>query len=182
MADMTIDGTLPPNGSGADLISTNGLQIDWQRGDIPPGNGPVQILYDPSNGNLSVNSPARSVTTFEVISDSGLFIPKNISPGVLNPPFDVISPSKLFKLCAGAGAYNDINFGNILPARLGCDSLISELTIRGSLTPDDSGNNALDASGLDVCFAIPEPSGILLLSLGFLTLLGFARRQGNPTR
>ena len=73
---MTIDGTLPPNGSGADLISTNGLQIDWERGDIPPGNGPVQILYDPSNGNLSVNSPARSVTTFEVISDSGLFIPR----------------------------------------------------------------------------------------------------------
>ncbi len=106
VADMKIDGTLTPNGSGADLISTNGLQIDWQRGNIHPGNGPVQILYDPSNGNLSVNSPARSVTTFEVKSDSGLFLPENLSPGVLNPPFNLISPSKLFKLSAGAGAYN----------------------------------------------------------------------------
>lgn len=141
----------------------------------------MQILYAPINGNLSV-PPPRSVTAFEVVSDSGLLIPKNISPGVRNPPFDVISPSKLFTLSAGAGAFNNINVGNILPARLGCDSLISELTIRGSLTPDDSGNNPLDAGGLEVCFAIPEPSGILLLSLGFLTLLGFARKQGNPTR
>jgi hypothetical protein len=137
---------------------------------------PVSVIYDPASGNLSLDSPSRSVTTFEAKSAGNLFIPGNVAPGVIAPPFDLITPAKLFKLSAGAGAYNSIDFGNVLPGGLGGDAIAADMSISGSLTPDGSGNNALDAGGLDIV-VVPEPSSILLVGFGLMALLGLRRRS-----
>lgn len=182
VADMAFDGAFTPDAPGDTntALNAHGLNVNWIPGPQPAGPG-VTVSYDPPTGNLSVNSPDRTITTFQTISAGNQFIPENVTPGTVAPPFDIITPEKLFKLSAGANAYNSIDFGNVLPTGLLNSQLEADLSIDGSLTPDGSGNNSLDAGGLNVCL-IPEPSGIVLLSLGFLTLLGFARRQGNPTR
>ena len=137
---------------------------------------PVSVIYDPASGNLSLDSPSRSVTTFEAKSAGNLFIPGNVAPGVIAPPFDLITPAKLFKLSAGAGAYTNLNFGTVVKPGLDEAALVADMSVNGSLTPDGSGNNALDAQGLSVV-VVPEPTSVALIGFGLLGLLSFRRKR-----
>ena len=122
----------------------------------------VDILYNPINGNLSLESPARTIAVFEATSAGNLFIPGNIAPGVLTSPFDRITPGLLFKLSPGAGAYHSIDFGNILTRNITLNVIFADLSINGSLTPDGSGNNGLDAGGLGFVMSFPDDDDGLL--------------------
>ena len=50
------------------------------------------------------------------------------------------------------------------------------MSVNGSLTPDGSGNNALDAQGLSVV-VVPEPTSVALIGFGLLGLLSFRRKR-----
>lgn len=148
----------------------------------------VNITYmptdgrDPNYGNvlagtLVVESTERTITTFELISAGSLFRPDDAAD-VFSPPFDVITEDKLFKLAAGDAAFSQLNFGPVLIGGLSEDALLADLTINGSLTPDGSGNNRLDANGLSVILGVPEPSSAALAGIGLLTVLSL-RRPGR---
>ena len=150
-------------------------------------NAEVSLVYYPADANspawgenaagtLIANSSDRSITTLEIISAGGNFTPAGAAAGAFAPPFDIISETKLFKLSAGAGAYTNLNFGTVVKAGLGGDALVSDMSINGSLTPDGSGNNALDAQGLSVV-VVPEPASVALIGIGLLGLLSFRRKR-----
>ena len=152
-------------------------------------NAEVSLVYYPTDlnspawgdngaGTLIIDSTDRSITTLEIISAGGNFTPAGAAAGAFAPPFDIISETKLFKLSAGAGAYTNLNFGQVLKPGL-CPLLLTDLTVNGSLTPDGSGNNALDAQGLSMP-CIPEPGSLALISFGLLGLLSF-RRRSSPS-
>lgn len=141
----------------------------------------VGVCYDPSSGNLSVHSEVRTITTFEMKAGGDVkFIPTNINEGTLFPPFDLITPDKLFKLSAAPNDYLSIDFGNVLPPGMSLRDF-DQFTIVGSLTPDGSGNNSLDANGL-VIPCIPEPSGLTLLGLAGAAFVPARRRRRKHFR
>ena len=122
----------------------------------------VDVIYNPGSGNLRLFSEARSVTTFEAQSAGSLFIPKNVAPNVIFPPFDALTPDRLFKISAGAGAYHSIDFGNIFTRNLTLNGISADLSIHGSLTPDGSGDNSLYAGGLDIVMSFSDDDDGLL--------------------
>ena len=63
-----------------------------------PEAGVATLIYDAAYGNMSFDTGGLGVTTLEIRSASGLFMPSNIAPGIITPPFDVITNEKLFKL------------------------------------------------------------------------------------
>ena len=87
-------------------------------------NAEVSLVYYPADANspvwgengagtLIADSTDRSITTLEIISAGGNFTPAGAAAGAFAPPFDIISETKLFKLSAGAGAYTNLNFGQV---------------------------------------------------------------------
>lgn len=130
-------------------------------------------------GTLIIDSSDRTITTFEMIATSPdfKFNPAGITPGIIAPPFDIITPDKLFKLAAGDAAFSNINFGAVMPPGMTYEDCLT-FSISGSLTPDGSGNNALDAQGLSLVDGhVPEPGGLTLFSLGVLVFGGLRRRK-----
>ena len=154
-------------------------------------NAEVSLIYYPSDmnspvfgengaGTLIIDSTDRSITTLEIISAGGNFTPAGAAAGAFAPPFDIISETKLFKLSAGAAAYTNLNFGQVIKPGMDCASLVADMSVNGSLTPDGSGNNALDAQGLSMPLCVPEPGSLALISFGLLGLLSF-RRRSSPS-
>ena len=176
--DLTIAGSLSPVELGADsnnAISADGLHLSWSP-------SPVNVIYDSTTGNLSVESTYRSITTFEIKSANNLFIPENIVPGIITRSFDIIRPDKLFKLSPQEESYNNLDFGNIVTPGLTREQFIADMTIDGSLLLDNSSRHSLAFHGLEVNHVIiPEPSSVMLLSLGLLSWFGGRRKRGNST-
>lgn len=67
----------------------------------------VYIYYDPSDGNLTVTSTERRIVAFEMVAthEQLRFDIDGINTGVLVPPFDEITPDRLFKLAAGPSSF-----------------------------------------------------------------------------
>lgn len=150
-------------------------------------NAEVSIVYYPTAidspawgnnpaGTLIADTSDRTITTLEIISAGNNFTPATADSSQFSPPFDIINEGKLFKLAAGDAAFSNINFGQAVTAGLSEEALLADMSINGSLTPDGSGNNALDAQGLNVV-VVPEPTSVALIGFGLLGLLSFRRKR-----
>ena len=125
----------------------------------------VIVFYGFADGNLSVVSLRRSMTTFEAKAYDKMFIADNIARKVLSPPFDVINPRKLFKV--QPQGFERINFGNVLPPGR---AIWREVAFNGSLMAHpDAKNNDLDGDGAALVILPAGPSGMLHFFLGLLT-------------
>ena len=127
------------------------------------GDGNISLVYDPADGSLKLDAAGKKVTTLEVHSTAGYFT--GTAPSQVSPPFDVFNATKFFLLkTAGIG---DENFGPALAKGLSVDALSSDLKVAGSILPSGS------LGTVDLVY-IPEPSSLVLASLG---LLGLVRRR-----
>ena len=130
----------------------------------------VTLVYDPANGNLSIDNPyvaaaeAKPVTTLEIVSASGVFT--GTRPPQLNGLFDVFNAGKMFKL--DPAGFEDLDFGPAMTA--GLDSMLGDdLTVSGSFL----GGGALE---IDMMI-VPEPSSMVMLALGVLGLVSIRRKR-----
>ncbi len=128
------------------------------------GDDVVSLIYNPANGNLSLDSAGKTLTTLQVTSASGVFTGRK--PAQLNGDFDVYVPGKLFMM--DPEGFGDEEFGfTVLP---GLDAgLARDLSIDGSV----HGGGNLGAPDLII---VPEPAAVALVGLGLLSLVGVARR------
>ncbi|MCA9167395.1 MAG: PEP-CTERM sorting domain-containing protein, partial [Planctomycetales bacterium] len=88
--------------------------------------------------------------------------------GLVQPPFDVFTPTKYFLL--KTDGIGDTDLGNVLPAGLSRDALGADLTVQGSLKPSGG-------LGIVSLYLVPEPSSVLLLEFGLLGMLGLRRQS-----
>jgi hypothetical protein len=129
----------------------------------------VVVIYDPADGNLSVESNGRRMTTVEIMSNGSLFDPTKVNEGVIVGPFDLINSAKFFKLVTPPGFAN-VDIGPVFPSGLSADALLDDLQIDGSLSPScDLGCHLLPGPQLFVV-PVPEPFGRALIVCG---LVGF---------
>lgn len=129
----------------------------------------VDLIYDSTSGNLSVEGNGELITTFELVSASNLFRPGGLHPDIIMPPFDVANATKLFKL--STDGFADLDFGPVLDAGLTAEALSADFTLNGSVKP----NGSLPSPGLYV-HVVPEPASIGLALAGFLGLLCIRRK------
>lgn len=133
------------------------------------GDGRVSLIYDPTDGRIALDA-AIPVAIFEVISASGIFTGQR--PELIQPPFDVFTPSKLFFI--RTAGISDTDFG--LAAAPG----LSKSFLGGDLTISGSGPAVLHfAGGADLVY-VPEPSSVSLLAVGLLTCGAIRRSSGLP--
>lgn len=125
----------------------------------------VIVFYGLTDGNLSVVSLRRGITTLEIKAFDDLFIEDKVAPKALSPPFDLITSRKLFKL--QPQGFDRINFGNVLPPKR---AVWRELEFRGSLMHHPNAKkNDLNGDGSALVILPAGPSGILQFLLGLLT-------------
>ena len=147
------------NDSGAE-VSTDGTI----------GDSDVSLVYDPRDGRLALDAAGHLVSTFEVISASGIFT--GAQPDLVLPPFDVFRPDKFFLLkTQGIG---DTDFGLAAAPRLSQEFIGLDLTNNGSLA-------IASLPGGDVVY-VPEPlMNIWLVATGLLPMRTRRRCGKSPT-
>ena len=75
------------------------------RGDGEQGDTLIQVVYDFETGEFGWEAD-RDIRHIQILSDSGIFVGEP-TPGSHYPPFDVVSPTKIFRL----GCFRDVSFG-----------------------------------------------------------------------
>ena len=131
------------------------------------GDDQTSVIYDPSNGELSVDpATGKELTSINITSAGGLFTGNR--PTVLDGAFDNFAADNLFKATFG-GSFGEISFGSVLPAGLTEGDLAGDLTIVGSLLGGG------DLGDVDLV-VIPEPAAFVLFLLGALGTLIRKRR------
>lgn len=111
------------------------------------------------DGNLAIISLGRDITAIELLAKKSKFVPQHIRAGVVNPPFDIATEKKLFKL--QPHGFRHVYYGNVLPP-----GRLAPFNIEGALKHDGSGNNSIDAEGIAVIMTPIGPTTVLSLSAG----------------
>lgn len=128
----------------------------------------ITLIYDANDGNMSVEANSQMISTFELVSASGVLT--GTTPDIVLPPFDVHTPVKFFIL--KTDGIGDTDFGPIAAAGMG-DELAADLTLNGSILP--AGN--LGTPNLAVIPVVPEPASFGLAGIAFLGLAAIRRRR-----
>jgi hypothetical protein len=140
--------------------------------DNPATSNSATVTYDPASGNLSYAGNGTLISTMELKSASGMFIPGGVNADVIGPLFDLITPQKFFKLTANG--IDSVDVGRVLPAGLSADALLADIAVDGSIKP--SGKLDAATGGGPYLFVVPEPSSVALVCCGLLGLLGLRRK------
>lgn len=127
--------------------------------------GEITLVYDPADGNMSIDASGKMISTFELQSASGVLT--GTTPDIVLPPFDVHTPVKFFIL--KTDGIGDTDLGPIAGAGYDGATLSADLTLNGSVLPSGGLGNANLA-------VVPEPASMGLAFLGFLGLLGIRRK------
>ena len=130
----------------------------------------TSIGYDANTGEVSVDPPLGvELTSINVDSASGVFTGQPAEN--LGGSFDNNTANNIFKATFGS-SFGAISFGNVAPPGLSEDFLKNDLSVVGSLAGGgDLGNVDL------VYIPVPEPSALVLLVVGAISLLPMLRRR-----
>ena len=113
--------------------ATKAEPVSFIASDSPSTPDAVTMVYDPTDGNVSVDTGGLQFSTLEIVSEAGIWtgpVPSAISSG---EPFNVFRPDKLF-LLAREGMGN-VDFGPAATGGISREALIADLLVDGSLFP-----------------------------------------------
>ena len=166
----------PPRGDGKfnqlDIVSAlrNALYLKGPYASLQRGgqvdDGQTSLMYNAATGELSVDAPAGSeLSSINIDSAAGIFTaaPAKNQGG----SFDNDSDSNIFKASFGS-SFGSLSFGNVAQTGLDESFVVNDLTVFGSLA--DGG----DLGDVDLVY-IPEPSTVVLVTLGLFLLIGCTR-------
>ena len=139
---------------------------------IKPGGTPnddqTSITYNPGTGELGVDAPAGiELTSVNIDSAAGIFTGDPAQN--LGGSFDNDADNNIFKATFGS-SFGSLSLGNVAQIGLSEDFVANDLTVVGSL------NGGGDLGAVDLIY-VPEPSAVLLLTLGVVGLLAARRRR-----
>ncbi|MEZ6119359.1 MAG: PEP-CTERM sorting domain-containing protein [Pirellulaceae bacterium] len=138
----------------------------------------LSLVYSPDTGNLSVDlgsagaGALANLTTLEIRSAGGNFT--GTKPPQLTGLFDVYNANKLFKL--DPAGFGSIDLGPALAPGLGGDALLADLLVDGSFV-GGGGVGAVPVALVHPDFMVPEPSSMVMVALGLLSVAGLRRRR-----
>ena len=128
------------------------------------GDGQTSIVYDPSTGELAVDSPAGvELTSINIDSAAGIFT--GTSAQNLGGSFDNDADDNIFKATFGS-SFGSLSFGNVAQGGLSEEFVLGDLSVVGSLAGGG------DLGNVDLVY-VPEPSTIVLFVFG--PFVGFRR-------
>ena len=126
------------------------------------GDGQTSIVYNPANGDLSLDAPAGvELTSINVDSVAGIFSGNPAQH--LGGSFDNDSDGNIFKATFGS-SFGSVAFGNVAQAGLSEEFVADDLTVVGSLAGGG------DLGNVDLVY-VPEPAALGLLAFGLLIVL-----------
>ena len=168
----------PPAGDGMfnqfDIIAANvaGVYLQGPYAAIQTGgttgDGQTSLVYNANTGELSLDPPAdQELTSINVTSAGGRFL--GDKPDVLDGAFDNFAADNLFKATFG-GSFGSISFGTVLPVGVAESDLAADLSVVGSLAGGG------DLGNVDLVY-VPEPTSVLLLTIGLVIALSHCRRK-----
>ena len=115
-------------------------------------------------GELAVDAQAGTdLTSINIDSATGTFTGE---PAInLGGSFDNDSDNNIFK-ATFYGSFGSLSFGNVAQSGLSMEFVANDLTVVGSLMGGG------DLGAIDCCY-LPEPSTLVLLTLGLIGLVGY---------
>ena len=123
------------------------------------GDGQTSVVYDPSNGHVSVDAPSGvELTSVNIDSAGGIFTGEAAQS--LGGSFDNDADGNIFKATFG-GSFGSVSFGNVAQTGLSKEFMLNDLTVVGSLAGGG------DLGDVDLVY-VPEPATIGMLVLGLL--------------
>lgn len=126
------------------------------------GDAQTSIVYNPGNGELSLDAPAGvELTSINIDSASGIF--SGNAAQNLGGSFDNDGDGNIFKATFGS-SFGSVAFGNVAQAGLSEEFVADDLTVVGSLAGGG------DVGNVDLVY-VPEPAAIALLACGLLVVL-----------
>lgn len=171
----------PPDGDGRfdpkDIVASlmwspgylGGRYAAISRGGVE-GDEQTSIIYNATTGEIVVDAPAsRELTSINIDSAAGIFTGGECRSSCQGCFFTECSDDNIFKATFG-GSFGSLSFGNVAQPGLSADFVANDLTVVGSL----AGGGDLD--DVDLIY-VPEPSAVLLLLLGVLTMFVSRRRS-----
>jgi hypothetical protein len=179
----------PPSGDGLfnqrDIVAAQqaGLYLRGRYSAVSPngqpGDGQTSVIYNVSTGEVGVDAPAGvQLTSINIDSARGIFT--GAPAQNLGGSFDNDSDTNIFKATFGS-SFGSISFGRVAALGLSRESLLSDLTVVGSL----AGGGAL--GNVDLIY-VPEPATFLLAVVSLVAFASAIRKPDNfafgpkPTR
>jgi hypothetical protein len=159
----------PPPGNGffdqLDIIAalSHGKYLRGPYAAVRPGgvvgDNQTSVVYNPANGELSVDAPSGTQLTSINIDSAARIFTGNPAQN-LGGSFDNDADNNIFKATFGS-SFGSLTFGNVAQAGLSQPFVLNDLTVVGSL----AGGGALGQ--VDLVY-IPEPAANVLAALGVL--------------
>ncbi|MCA9212051.1 MAG: peptidylprolyl isomerase [Planctomycetales bacterium] len=117
------------DGSVLEILPGDGGEQTTDTIRIPIG-GDKNLVYEPSTGELGVESPTMDIPAMEIFSQGGHFI---VDAAInLQGDFDIIRPDKIAKIVPLDPFFGDVSFGLVLPPGLTEEFLATDISVNGA--------------------------------------------------
>jgi hypothetical protein len=168
----------PPTGNGTfdqlDIIAALGANTYLTGPYAAIGQGGTEgdeqtsIVYDAGTGEVRVEAPAGTQLTSINIDSAGSVFTGEAALN-LGGSFDNDADNNIFKATFGS-SFGSLSFGNVAQAGLSEEFVLNDLTVIGSLAGGG------DLGNVDLIY-VPEPSAVVLLTIGLLGTVSLALRR-----